>query len=132
MWDLLECAENPGERFALAVRSTASQVSVVIPAGTPDFYANFTQVFVTEWDFLLVLGSTHLETGDANELTATARADILVRMSPQHAKSMLNTLAELVGQYEKDFGEMGLKEVTTGGETQQPQSTRAQRRRDPS
>lgn len=113
----------------MAVQSTTSRVAVVIPPDTLEVYANFTQVFVSEWDFLLALGSTHLGTDETNKLTPTARADVLVRMSPQHAKAMLATLTELVTTYENDHGPINPKEAPNGEEQPQPQPTRAQRRR---
>ena len=65
----------------MAIKSAADKVALVIPADAPEFYANFAQVFVTEWDFLVVFGSTHLETDEMKTLQPAARADVLLPQS---------------------------------------------------
>jgi hypothetical protein len=112
----------------LAIRSTASKVTVVIPPETPEIYANFTQAFVSEWDFLIVMGSTRLATNETNQLTPTARADVLIRMSPQHTKAMIATLSELIDNYERDHGVLGKESASDDIPNSEPPRTRQRRR----
>ena len=52
----------------MAIKNTVSQIELEIPDDTPEFYSNFLQVFITQWDFLLVLGSTHMVTDEDRKL----------------------------------------------------------------
>lgn len=104
-------------------------MAIVIPEDIPEVYANFLQVFITEWDFLLVIGSTHLGTDEANKLTPTARADVLVRMSPQHAKATLRTLQTLVQEFEDKYGPIGREEARNDATKPKATTPRQGRRR---
>lgn len=82
-----------------------------LPAGPVDIYANSVQIISTAYDVLFefsVNTPVGVITPDTQNF-ALERSNICrVRMSPQHAKSVLVILLQQVTDYEKKFGKLGL------------------------
>lgn len=79
---------------------------------TPTFYVDSAQVQSSTYTFLLTMGvASGDDTGEA------VRPDVIIRMSPQHAKGLGINLLALVAAYEKVHGTMtipGLAEFLSG------------------
>ncbi len=99
----------------------AQQPKIIVPEGVSEFYVNAVNIATSDWDFMLLLGSTTLPV----ELTAgrhepTIRIDAIVRMSPQHAKAMARTLQKAVGDYETKHGTLNIPEEKSNANTKSP------------
>jgi hypothetical protein len=70
----------------------------------PEFYSNTAQILSSQWDFAFVFGSSRFATNDAGEIEVLPRGDVVVRLSPPHAKALSGKLARLVADYEKLYG----------------------------
>lgn len=70
----------------------------------PAIYANNISLSVTQWDFRFVYGRI-VHSDDKN---VDIENEIMVYMSPQHAKAMSNILVENLKKYEETFGTINL------------------------
>ena len=66
----------------------------------PSFYANSIQVFVSFFDFTLLIGQAGFGPDEEHEMWEVAR----LNLSPQHAKALADVLAKRVADYESQFG----------------------------
>jgi len=66
-----------------------------------DLYVDFLDIRACLYDFQMILGKRFTEPGSEN-----FSPDVLVRMSPSHAKDFALMLLSHVVQYEKKFGEI--------------------------
>ena len=94
-----------------------SQVKIAYPEDVPEFYANFVQILSSQWDFVLALGSTKVVPSPGSkgprsgpDLQGTAEVEVIIRMSPQHAKETARMLSGLVESYEQQWGKMGIEQ----------------------
>lgn len=83
--------------------------NVTIPEHVSDFYANYLQVAVTDWDFMLMFGSIMFPSSmvaGKQRIHPGIRIDAIVRMSPQQAKATLRSLNKAINDYETKYGEI--------------------------
>lgn len=80
-----------------------------------EFYANFVQIFSSRWDFLFAFGHSRLAIADGS-IQGSQRADVLIRMSPQHAKETHRILGGLVERYEERNGPINFAPSEQGGQ----------------
>jgi hypothetical protein len=66
-------------------------------------YANNTQIEATVWDVRLTFGDMTVSEGKV-----TVEQILAVVISPQHAKALVNVLANNIAKYEQDIGEIKL------------------------
>lgn len=67
------------------------------------YYANRVEISGSTYDF-------EFKFGKASTLSENPVYDIMINMSPQHAKALLYILAENIQNYEKTFGEIVIVE----------------------
>jgi hypothetical protein len=94
-------ASNELALSAPIVRANVNREVIV----SPDFvsiYANDTQVLLTPWDVRLTFGEISEVKPDPPTIVVKTLGD--VRISPQHAKKLLQVLGFQVAQYEKNIG----------------------------
>jgi len=99
----------------MANHKAADQVLVTaeIPEGVIQLYANAMNVLVTPWDLVLLFGSIQLPeaiSGTGKPTKAPIRIDAAITMSPQHAKATAKALQDVITEYEKIYGDIGLPE----------------------
>jgi hypothetical protein len=63
-------------------------------------YSNNAQVITAYFDVSILFG----EVLEANQTRVSIRDQVLIRMSPEHAKSLNRLLTEQIAQYEERFG----------------------------
>lgn len=85
----------------------ATHVRLDIPDDVPEIYVNVMQVLSSQYDLLFVFGTSRFG-GAGDGGTASARAEVLVRMSPQHAKAMLQALTTVIDEQEARFGHIAM------------------------
>ena len=74
------------------------------PVKSPDFkivYSNATRMGAGPYDIQIMFGSIRERTGPDDQVV---EEQVMVMMSPQHAKAMLNSLRITVETYESNFG----------------------------
>jgi hypothetical protein len=69
-----------------------------------DSYANSVQVRMSVWDFFLIFGTMHQDTG--NDVRIENFQGIY--LSPQQAKALMSVLEHNISQYEQTFGTIAL------------------------
>jgi hypothetical protein len=81
-------------------KKTTRQVQKEGGADVTPHYVSHAEVQVTPWDFRIRLGRVD----DITPELVVVRELVDLRMSPQHAKSLLQLLAEQMQKYEQAFG----------------------------
>ena len=69
----------------------------------PAFYANSTQIFMSQLDITLIIGQSGFGPDGKAEMWEVAR----LNLSPQHAKALAEVLTKRVADYERQFGAIG-------------------------
>ncbi len=70
----------------------------------PFFYANNTQVNLSNWDLQLDFGMVH----DATDTELRVKKKVRIIMSLHHAKAVLGLLEKSLAAYEQNMGEIKL------------------------
>jgi len=84
------------------VRANIPQREETIAPGFVSIYTNDTQFLITPWDVRLTFGEISNVSKDPPSIAIKVMAE--VRMSPQHAKKVLNVLQHQIEHYEKTVG----------------------------
>ena len=83
------------------VRANIERTVTVSPT-FGSYYGNDTQIQTSPWDLRFIFGQ--IMEVDAEKKRAVVMAVAEVRMSPQHAKRVLEVLRQQIEHYEKLFG----------------------------
>lgn len=81
------------------------QLEVFYPEQLNIFYSNHTNFVISNMDLTMDFGLRHNEI-IKNKIKSTVQMNSRIIMSPQHAKTFLVKLQDLIEKYEKDFGEI--------------------------
>lgn len=84
------------------LRASGIDREIIGEGPLPSFYANDTQVMTTPWDMRLSFGV--IAEVDPEKGRALVRRLCEVRMSPSHAKRLLQVLVGQIEMYEKTVG----------------------------
>ena len=96
--------------------SLIERASVQELEGVPKFYANNVELRLSPWDFRITFG----EVLDATEDGLIIERKVIVSMSPQHTKAVLDLLERNVKRYEEEFGEINSIAIDSSTEPKQP------------
>lgn len=84
------------------IKSTSKPTKIITAENKFHAYSNHTGVATTNFDIKLIFAE--IQSANESGLTVIEHGD--VTMSTQHAKAFLNTLAQVIEQYESVFGEI--------------------------
>ena len=79
------------------------QPKIIIPENVSEFYINSLVVAATAFDFMWLCGSQVLPssiTPSSPSFRQDTRIDLVIRMSPQHAKVAVMSLKKAIDDYE--------------------------------
>ena len=120
-----ERKDRPVAKVAAQTTLTSSSGVLAVTRGTPEIvraknvqrelinsptfvslYTNDTQIQVTPWDVRLILGEITNVIPSPDSVTVKLNGE--VRMSPQHAKRIVQILTSQIALYEKNIGPLPL------------------------
>jgi hypothetical protein len=92
-----------------------NQPKIIIPENVSEFYVNSLLVAATPFDFMLLCGSQSLPSSISpvnQSFHQDTRVDVVIRMSPQHAKVAVLNIQKAIDDYETKNGAINIpKEV---------------------